>query len=318
MPDFTGVKMGNSSDGILLIDKHEDETSYGVVRKVKSAFGKSKTPKVGHAGTLDPFASGLLIILVGQGTKLSSFIMSEKKVYQATVRLGVETDTLDPTGQVVKTSKVPDIQQAYIAKKAQTFVGEIEQKPPVFSAIRYKGTRAYKLARKGVEINLKRRKVTVFSFRIISIDLPDIAIEVTCSSGTYIRSLAYDLGRELGTGAHLKSLRRMSSGSFEAYSALSSKEIPGEGNDSSLHKEIIPLRDALPGMGEIEVNGILTGKVRNGYRPRWEEIAGNSRLADCADDYVKLVSRNELVAIIKANNSGGIGHGKVRIERVFS
>ncbi len=310
--------MGNSADGILLIDKHEGETSYGVVRKVKSVFEKSKVPKVGHAGTLDPFASGLLIILVGQGTKLSSFIMSEKKVYQATVRLGVETDTLDPTGQVVKKSKVPDIKPAYITKKAQTFVGKIEQTPPVFSAVRYKGTRAYKLARKGVEMDLKTRKVTVFSLRIISIDLPDIAIEVVCSSGTYIRSIAYDLGRELGTGAHLKSLRRLASGSFEAYNAMSSREISRKGNDSSLQKEIIPLRDALPGMGEIEVNSILTGKVRNGYRPRWEEIAGDSSLADCADEYIKLVSGYELVAIMKAKNSEGVAHGEVRIERVFS
>jgi tRNA pseudouridine55 synthase len=310
--------MGNSADGILLIDKHEGETSYGVVRKIKSAFGKWKAPKVGHAGTLDPFASGLLIILVGQGTKLSSFIMSEKKVYQAIVRLGIETDTLDPTGQVVKKSKVPDMKPAYITKKAQTFVGEIEQTPPAFSAVRYKGTRAYKLARKGVEIDLKRKKVTVFSIKIISIDLPDIAIEVTCSSGTYIRSLAYDLGRELGTGAHLKSLRRLASGSFEAYNALGSREILGKGNDSSLQKKIIPLRDALPGMGEIEVNGILTAKVRNGYRPSWEEIARDSSLADCVDKSMKLVSGDELVAIMKVKNSEGVGHGEVRIERVFS
>jgi tRNA pseudouridine55 synthase len=310
--------MGNSADGILLIDKCEGETSYGVVRKVKSAFGKWKAPKVGHAGTLDPFASGLLIILVGQGTKLSSYIMAGKKVYQAIVRLGVETDTLDPTGQVVKKSKVPDIKPAYITKKAQTFVGEIEQTPPVFSAVRYKGTRAYKLARMGVEINLERKKVTVFSLRIISIDLPDIAIEVTCSSGTYIRSLAHDLGRELRTGAHLRSLRRLASGSFKANNALSSREILRKSNDSCLRKGIIPLRDALPAMGEIEVNSILTGKVRNGYRPRWEEIAADSSLVDCVDDYIKLVSGDELVAIMKAKNSEGVSHGELRIERVFS
>jgi tRNA pseudouridine55 synthase len=310
--------MGNSADGILLIDKHEGETSYGVVRKVKSAFGKWKAPKVGHAGTLDPFASGLLIILVGQGTKLSSFIMSEKKVYQATIRLGVETDTLDPTGQVVKKNKVPDMNPAYITKKAQMFVGEVEQTPPVFSAVRYKGTRAYKLARKGIEMDLKRRKVTVFSLRIISIDLPDIAIEVACSSGTYIRSLAYDLGRELGTGAHLNSLRRLASGSFEAYNALSSRDILRKCNGSSLQNEIIPLRDALPGMGEIEVSRIIAGKVRNGYRPRWEEIFRDSSSVDCVDEYIKLVSGDELAAIIKAKNSEGVYHGEVRIERVFS
>ncbi len=310
--------MGNATDGILLIDKHEGETSYGVVRKVKSVLGKSKTPKVGHAGTLDPFASGLLIILVGQGTKLSSFVMSEKKVYQAIVRLGVETDTLDPTGQVIKKRKVPRIKPAFIREKAGMFVGEIQQTPPAFSAVRYKGTRAYKLARKGIEINLKKRKVTVFSLGIISIDLPDISIEVTCSSGTYIRSLAYDLGREIGTGAHLKSLRRKASGSFEASNALSSREISRKGNDLFLQKKIIPLRDALPGMGEIKINRTITGKVRNGYRPGWEEIAGDSRSAGRVNEYIKLVSGDELVAIIRGKNSGGVGHGEVRIERVFT
>lgn len=310
--------MENIADGILLIDKHEGETSYGVVRKVKSALGKRKSPKVGHAGTLDPFASGLLIVLVGQGTKLSRFIMSEKKVYRATVRLGVETDTLDPTGQVTKTVKVPDIKPLYITEKAQMFLGEIEQTPPNFSAVRYKGARAYKLAREGMKMDLKRRKVTVFSLRIISVDLPDIAIEVSCSSGTYIRSLAYDLGKELGTGAHLKSLRRMASGSFKAFNALSSREILTKADNMSLQKEIIPLRDALPGMGEIEVGSILTGKVRNGYRPFWKEISADSSLADSVDDYIKLVSGKELVAIMKAKNSEGDYHGEVKIERVFS
>ncbi len=310
--------MGYPIDGILLIDKHEGETSYGVVRKVKSAFGDSKAPKVGHAGTLDPFASGLLIILVGQGTKLSSFIMSEKKVYKATITLGVETDTLDPTGQVVKKSTVPDIRPAYIRKKARKFVGEIEQTPPIFSAVRYKGTRAYKLARKGVKMDLKKRNVTVFSLGIISIDLPDISIEVICSGGTYIRSLASDLGREIGTGAHLKSLRRQASGSFEAHHALSSREILRKGHDSSLQNEIIPLRAALPGMGEIEVNSTFARKIRNGYQLAWEEIAKDSSLADCRDEYVKLVGEGGLVAIMKVKNSEGVGHGEVRIERVFS
>jgi len=308
--------MGKCADGILLIDKHEGESSYGVVKKVRSAFGKSKALKVGHAGTLDPFASGLLIILVGQGTKLSSFIMSEKKVYQGTVRLGIETDTLDLTGQVIRESEVPYIKSAQITKKAQKFVGEIGQSPPAFSAIRYKGTRAYKLARKGVQMDLKRRKVTVFSFRILSVHLPEIDIEVSCSGGTYIRSLAYDLGRELGTGAHLKSLRRLASGTFEVHSALSSKNISAKANDS-LQKEVISLREALPAMAEIELDSALTGKVRNGYRPCWKEIAGGLRSADSQDEYIKLVRGDELVAIIKAKDNEGVRYGEVRIERVF-
>ena len=183
--------MGHRIDGILLVNKIKGETSHDVVKKVKAAFGL-KNCKVGHAGTLDPFATGLLIILLGQGTKLSRFIMSEDKVYRGTMRLGVETDTLDCTGSVVHKVTVSELGIEQIREKARQFVGEIEQLPPVYSAVKYKGTRAYKLARRGEEMSLKKRNVTVYSLRILSVDLPDVTMEVRCSSGTYIRSLAAD------------------------------------------------------------------------------------------------------------------------------
>ena len=151
--------MGRSIDGILLVDKEEGKTSYGVVRKVRAAFAKSDVKKVGHAGTLDPFATGLLIILLGQGTKLSSFLMSERKVYLATIRLGIETDTMDPTGQVARTSPIPALSIEQIQEKANCLVGHREQVPPIYSAVKYKGTRAYKLARKGVKFDLKSKKI---------------------------------------------------------------------------------------------------------------------------------------------------------------
>jgi tRNA pseudouridine55 synthase len=310
--------MRHKIDGILLIDKTEGETSHDVVKKVKSALGL-KGSKVGHAGTLDPFATGLLITLLGQGTKLSRFIMSEEKVYLGTMRLGVETDTLDCTGSVVRTGIVPELGIEQIREKSRKFVGEIEQSPPVYSAVRYKGTRAYKLARRGLKMELKKRNVTVYSLNIRSVDLPDVTMEVRCSSGTYIRSLAADLGKCLGPGGHLTSLRRLASGTFKSEDALSSREflIKNRERLSVLRDKVIPLRAALPGMQEIEVGDLLAKKVRHGYQPVLEDFAGEWNMTGFEDGNVKLVRDGELVAVMKANKSGGVDHGEIRIERVF-
>lgn len=305
-------------DGILLIDKHEGETSYDVVKRAKHAFNARKALKVGHAGTLDPFATGLLIILLGQGTKLSQFLMAGKKNYLATMRLGVETDTLDPTGRVVRTSVVPQLTPREIRVKAKAFVGKIEQTPPNFSAVKYKGTRAYKLARKGLDVDLKKRSVSVYSLKILSVQLPDVTMEVTCSSGTYIRSLAADMARKLGPGGHLISLRRIAIGSFEVKNAPSSSVLSQTGARSLLRDKIIPLRAALPGITEIQVGEPLAKKIRNGYQPTLKELNKGLRASDCKDGCVKLMSADDLVAIMKLKENGGIGYERLKIERVFS
>ena len=315
-------------DGIILVDKNEGETSYDVVRKVKSSLGGGKVQKVGHAGTLDPFATGLLIILLGQGTKLSQHIMSGDKVYLATMRLGVETDTLDLTGKTVRTSNVPDLKQEYIQGKAKGFIGVIEQVPPVYSAVKYKGMRAYRLARKGVEVDLKKKTVTIYSIRIHSVDLPDVTMEVKCSSGTYIRKLAADLGRELGSVSHLKSLRRLASGSFTVQNALNSKEVSTKHTHCVLLDKVIPLRSALPEMREIEIEGLLAEKVRHGYQPAREELLRSLTLPDhqqeraydvesYRDSHVKLVSDGKLVAIVRVKKIEDVGYDKVELVRVF-
>lgn len=310
--------MEHQTDGILLVDKHEGETSHEVVKRARYAFGGLKVQKVGHAGTLDPFATGLLIVLLGQGTKLSPFLMTEKKAYLATMRLGVETDTLDPTGRVVRTSPVPDLTSEQIHEKTRDFVGEIEQVPPLYSAVKHEGKRAYKLARKGLDVGLKKRTVIVYSIEILSVQLPNVKMTVTCSRGTYIRSLAADLGKELGPGGHLISLRRLSSGAFEVQNALSSKEILRNESRSFLLDKVIPLKAALPDMREIKVTEFFAKKIRNGYQPTLEELNNGIIVSNFADGYVKLVSDNELVAITKTKESGGFGHGTLKIERVFT
>jgi tRNA pseudouridine55 synthase len=307
--------MAQTTDGILLIDKGEGETSYSVVKKVKRLF---KVKKAGHAGTLDPFATGLLIALLGQGTKLSPFLMSERKVYRAVMLLGVETDTLDPTGRVIRRSAVPDLGLEEIEESAKDFEGEIQQTPPLFSAVKYQGERAYRLAREGKEIHLEKRTVTIHSLRILSVHLPLVAMEIVCSKGTYIRSLAADLGKTLGPGGHLKTLRRTASGPFQAENALCSADLSTVRREPAWRDRVIPLREALPFMREIEVDGPLARKVKQGYRPRWDELDGGLHGKDFKEGHVTLVRGDELVAIADVQTSGeGSGHG-IEIKRVFS
>lgn len=307
--------MGNFYDGIVLIDKNGGETSFDVVRNVRKIL---KIKKVGHAGTLDPFATGLLIVLLGQGTKLSPFIMAGEKTYRAVVRLGVETDTQDPTGRVVSTKTVPDFDPGYISEKASLFVGEIEQVPPIFSAVKIRGKRAYKLARQGIKVDLEKRKIRVHSLKIVSIDLPDVAMEIKCSSGTYIRSLAADLGRQLGTGAHLRALIRLSSGPFAVKDALKlDKSAPNDSNDI-VKKGIISLSEALPRMIEIQVDDQMARKIRNGYQPEWGEVLRGGDQIDFYAGYMKLLKAMELVAIAKCETVLNGHKGWLKIKKVFN
>jgi tRNA pseudouridine55 synthase len=305
--------MGKPHDGLILIDKEEGRTSYDVVRQVRRISGMKK---VGHAGTLDPFATGLLIVMLGEGTKLSSYLMAGEKTYQATMRLGVETDTLDLTGEIVKRSDVPEFGLKLLRQTALEFVGEIEQVPPQFSAVNYNGRRAYAFAREGIRIDLQERKVRIHSFEITSLNLPDVAISVTCSSGTYIRSLAADLGRRLGPGAHLTSLRRLKSGTFNVRDALGMEKLESLSSDSVFQGKVIPLYEALPDMLEIPVDGLMTRKIRNGYQPLWKEVM-RSGPPDFFEGYLKLTEKQELVAIGKAEFSQGRRETCFRIVRVF-
>jgi tRNA pseudouridine55 synthase len=306
--------MVHPCDGILLVDKKEGETSFSVVRKVRSAFG---VRKVGHAGTLDPFATGLLVVLVGQATKLSAFLMGGVKQYRATITLGTETDTMDPTGRVIRTSPVPSMEPGFIKECALSFRGEIEQVPPVFSAVKYRGKRAYDLARKGIKVDLGKRSVEIYRLEVEAIDLPDLTVTVACSGGTYMRSLAADLGRRLGTGGHLKVLRRLSSGCFSVAHALSSERLGAGCSLETLEQRMIPLHEALPEMEEIQVDHTMASRIRQGYQPKWEELKGVVAPPPVRESHVKLVKGNELVAIVKTGRAAGAGASRLEGVRVF-
>jgi tRNA pseudouridine55 synthase len=299
-------------DGIVLIDKEKGESSFSVVRDVRRIL---KEKKVGHAGTLDPFATGLLVILLGQGTKLFPYLTSVDKEYEAVLRLGIETDTLDETGRVVRTEKVLPLDPAFIRDEAKELIGEIEQVPPAFSAIRCGGRRAYELARKGICPELEKRVVKIHRLEITSIDLPDVTLTVRCSKGTYIRSLGAELGRRLGPGGHLITLRRISSGPFTIQEAIHRTE--SGFSAESLRDRVIPLPNALPHMREIEVSEGTGEMIEKGFpADRWEgEILSN--LPDSLMGSVKLVREGKLLAILKRRLPLPEGKGSLELMRVF-
>jgi tRNA pseudouridine55 synthase len=308
-------RTGDSCGGILLVDKQEGETSFDVVKKVRKASG---VRRVGHTGTLDPFATGLLVVLLGEGTKLCPFLMAEEKRYRGTIRLGIETDTLDPTGRVVKTSLVPPLDHGFIKACALHFTGAIEQTPPSFSALKYQGKRAYALARKGIPVILEKRTVQIDRLEIESIDLPDVTMVVTCSGGTYLRSLASDLGERLGPGAHLKSLRRLGSGCFTLDHAVSSKDLESDRPGERVREAVISLREALPQMEEIQIDASMASRIRAGHRPKKEEFAGALSSSLLKDNFFKLVHGNDLVAITRIGPDLKTGKCQLGIQRVFT
>jgi tRNA pseudouridine55 synthase len=204
--------------GFLNINKPAAMTSHDVVARVRRKLGLKK---VGHAGTLDPMATGVLVLCLGAATRLSEYVMQSTKHYRARVHLGATTDTYDADGTIEREQDITGITQAEVEHELNTFLGEIEQVPPMYSAIKHGGRQLYKLARAGKTVEREARKVTIEALELLDWSPPVFSLDVTCSAGTYIRSLAHDLGEALGVGAHLAGLQRVASGSFTLASAVS-------------------------------------------------------------------------------------------------
>ena len=213
----------NDKEGKIFIDKPAGWSSFDVVAKVRYQI-KYETGlklKVGHAGTLDPFATGLLIVLCGSETKNQDHYMKLNKEYEATLFLGATSTTGDPEGIISKKDKVNKVTKAEIEEVIKIFLGEIDQIPPQYSAIKINGQRAYQLAREGKSVKMKPRKITIISINILNFDWPKLTLKIECSSGTYIRSLAFDIGEKLGCGAYLTALRRTKIGKYSVDGAHS-------------------------------------------------------------------------------------------------
>ncbi len=228
-------------DGVLNIDKPEGLTSMDVVRHIKRV---SRVKRVGHGGTLDPFATGVIVICLGQGTKMMQDLVDGSKIYRGVVELGVETDTYDVQGAVIRRMDASEVTLDGFTTTMGKFIGVIDQVPPMYSALKRQGKRLYELARAGVEIDRDPRRVEVNEIKVIEWNFPLVEIEVRCGRGFYMRSLAHDLGEKLGCGAHLKSLKRIKNGPFYIGEALTLQQVEKKFGDSSW-KQIVRAPDTI-------------------------------------------------------------------------
>jgi tRNA pseudouridine55 synthase len=223
-------------DGAILVDKPSGPTSHDVVDAIRRKFG---IKKVGHCGTLDPNATGLLIIVLGRGTKLSEKMMSDDKVYEGTVKFGEATNSYDSDGEIISTAPVPPLTLDQLNEAAAAFVGDQMQTPPMVSAVKKDGVPLYKLARKGIEVEREPRLVHIYNFRFTNYEPPLGRFRIACTKGTYVRSIAHELGQKLGCGGHLATLRRVTSGKFDVADATSLDDVL-KLTAAELEKKVIP------------------------------------------------------------------------------
>ena len=244
-------------NGALVIDKPVGPTSHDIVYRCRRILGKGV--KVGHTGTLDPFASGVLVVVIGQATRLSNYMQSSTKEYIAEIRLGEETDTYDREGRTVMHKPVPRLTEEETESFLESFRGPQQQIPPMYSAVKINGERLYKAARRNETVERPPRNIEISSLVLLEQSREILKVKINCSAGTYIRSLAYDIGRRIGCGAHLHSLVRTRSGSFSLEEALKPEEI--EMNPGSA---LIPMLFLLPEIPAVELNREETGLISNG------------------------------------------------------
>jgi tRNA pseudouridine55 synthase len=223
-------------DGAVLIDKPAGPTSHDVVDALRRAF---RLEKVGHCGTLDPNATGLLIIVLGKGTKLSEKLMSDDKVYEGVIKFGETTDSYDADGELVSSLPVPPLTLEELNATAAVFQGDLMQTPPMVSAVKIKGVPLYKMARKGIEVERKARLIRIYSFRFAGYSEPFGQFRIACTKGTYVRALAHEIGQKIGCGAHLASLRRVVSGKFDVKDSIPFEDAL-KLSSSELQKRVLP------------------------------------------------------------------------------
>ncbi|MDI7258673.1 MAG: tRNA pseudouridine(55) synthase TruB [Thermodesulfobacteriota bacterium] len=290
-------------DGLLNVDKPEGMTSLDVVREIKARFG---IKKAGHIGTLDPFATGVLPIVMNEGTKLVPFLEDDPKEYEAVMKMGEETSTDDLTGEVVWRGSMEGVSPEIIRDIFVTFSGRIRQTPPMFSAVKVKGKPLYLLARKGIEIERGEREVEIFDIEIQKIDLPRVRFRVSCSKGTYIRTLSRDIGKKIGCGAHLVFLRRTRSGPFTLKQAIALEKLRGLSGIEFLLSYLIPLKEALSGLPEVIGDERMVKKVRYGKEMVVRDLNAQPLPAFEKGQWLRMSSpENELVAILKSELKRG-------------
>lgn len=299
-------------DGILIVDKPEGPTSFDVVRRLRR-LGRDR--KAGHTGTLDPMATGVLPICLGDATKIATFLTLDEKEYEGVVRLGVETDSYDATGTVVAEHPTDGLERERVEAAVRAMEGSYWQTPPMYSAVKVDGRRLYELARKGEEVERRPRKVTIERIELRAWDpaTAEATIFVHCSKGTYVRSIAHELGETLGVGGHLRSLRRLRSGPFSIERSIplaTLLERLEEG--AAIESLLVPLREALPEFTEVFLDEARERKVAHGMSLGARDLleVRAPRLAE--GEKVRLVGRDgDLLAVAE------LQQGKLRYQRVL-
>ena len=269
------------SNGVLIIDKPAGMTSHDVVDRVRQIF---KTKRVGHAGTLDPDATGILVLGVGRATRLLSYAQGGPKTYLATAVLGIETTTLDASGEVTSEHPV-DVERRRIDEVASGFRGEIDQVPPMVSAVKVDGERLYKKARRGETVERAARRVTVYDLDVLDLRSPELDLRIRCSAGTYIRTLVADIGSQLGCGAHLKLLQRTEAGGFSLADAVALDKITTE--------HLRPVTDAVMQLTSWEVDDATANRVSHGQRLELPPLDVKE------DEAIALVRGSDLLAVYR-------------------
>ena len=288
-------------NGIIVLDKPPDMTSAQVVARVKRI---SKAKKVGHTGTLDPFATGVLVCCINKATRLAQFLTYGKKRYVGTMRLGIRTDTQDFTGRVVSTEPELPMTDQEVHGAFRGFLDVQHQNPPAYSALKHNGVPLYRLARRGTFIQKPARRIYIYGLQVLEISLPDVRFEVCCSAGTYVRTMCADIGDALGCGAHLTGLCRTESGGFsldEAIALNALERLAGTGKISSC---IIPMSVALRGMPHVSADDELVQKIQHGHQVTREEVTAE---AEETCPWIKVTdSQGNLVAVMNSTMSNGV------------
>jgi tRNA pseudouridine55 synthase len=256
-------KKGRNITGIVIIDKPTGRSSNHVLQQVKRLFDAKKA---GHTGALDPLATGVLPICLGEATKVSSYLLDADKRYHVTCQLGAVTDSGDSDGQILSTSDIPDFSEQDITHLLPEFTGEQDQVPPMFSALKYQGQPLYKLARQGIEVERKSRRITIYDIKLLSITAESFTLDVHCSKGTYIRTLVEDVSHKLGCGGHVTMLRRVSAAGYDLEQALTIEQLEqiAEQGTERLDDELLATENALPDWPSIYATDEMVEALRHG------------------------------------------------------
>ncbi len=279
----------SKTSGVLIVDKPVGMTSHDVVQAIRRGTG---IRRAGHTGTLDPRASGVLVVLIGPAVRLSEYLSASEKRYQAVIKFGMTTSTYDTEGTITSDGGEFDFEFEDLEEALSQFVGEVEQTPPAYSAIKVNGKRAYDIARSGEEVEMEPRMITVHSLELLEWEPPEAVIDIQCSSGTYIRSLAHDLGQVMRSGATLINLRRTKNGRFTLRDSVSLRKLEEAFTNGDWYRYLIPAAEALADWYTIELDNEEVDKVRHGHRVPASEIMETGTLARA------ITQQGELVALM--------------------